>query len=241
MKSELTITPKGDTINILEGKALEPKHPNKLKISGQIDSVNKYLAARRGTLQPSGALQHIDRDLAVITVDEEAMTIHLDVDPNHAFGTEVVGKLEMNPDLVPFGINKTVEFTREKLIHLLRFSRRFFTLPAHHEALITAYQKLNISGNTNLKVETDTRGNKDMGFKKTIDSSSIPTEFVLEMPVFKGQPARKFRVEICLEASDASVRFWFESVELIEIIEKDKKEIFQAQLADYLEYAIIWK
>src|SRR5579872_2912661 len=133
MKSELTVTPKGDTINILEGTALEPKHPNKLKIVGQVQSVNHYMAARRGTTQPHGALQHIDRDLAVISIDEEAMTIHLDVDPNNPFGTEVLGKLEINPDLVPFGINKQVEFTRDKLIHLLRFSRRFFIHPSQHE------------------------------------------------------------------------------------------------------------
>ncbi len=241
MKSELIIQPKGDTVSVLEGKALEQLHPNKLVINGQIESVNRYLAARRGTAQPPKALQHIDRDLAVISVDEEAMTIKLDVDPNHPHGTIVVGKLEINPDLVPFGINKQVEFTRDKLINLLKFSRRFFTEPGKHEQLLSAYQKLNLTGSTALKAETDTRGNKDIGFKKTIDSSSIPTEFTLEMPIFKGQPNRKFRMEICLDATDASVRFWFESVDLVEITESDKKEIFKAQLADYLDYAIIWK
>lgn len=231
----------GSSLTVLEGKALDPKHPERLKIIGQIESVNAYLTARRGTQQPASCLQYIDKDLAVITMDEAAMTITLDVDPNHPFGTEVVGKLEFNPDLGAWFINKDKQFTREQLITLLKFNRRFFADPSQHAIMLDAYQKLNLTGQTSLKNETDTRGNKDQAFKKTIDSSTIPTEFSLLMPVFKGQPDKKFRVEICLDATDASVRFWFESVELIEIIETDKKAIFNAQVAGYTDYCIIWK
>lgn len=241
MKSELTIAPKGDTINILEGKALEPKHPLPLKIVGQIESVNVYLNARRGTAQLPGSLQHIDKDLAVITMDEANMTITLDVDPNHNFGTIVIGKLEFNPDLLAWFINKDKQFTREQLITLLKFNRRFFADASAHAIMLDAYQKLNLTGQTALKNESDSRGNKDAAFKKTIDSSTIPTEFILNMSVFKGQPDKKFRVEVCLDATDASVRFWFESVELIEIIEVDRKAIFNAQVAGYTDMAIIWK
>lgn len=241
MKSELTIGPKGDTINILEGKALEPKHPLPLKIIGQIESVNAYLNARWGTAQLPGALQHIDKDLAVITMDEANMTITLDVDPNNNFGTVVVGKLEFNPDLNAWFINKDKQFTREQLIALLKFNRRFFADASAHSIMLDAYQKLNLTGQTAMKNESDSRGNKDAAFRKTIDSSTIPTEFILNMPVFKGQPEKKFRVEVCLDATDASVRFWFESVELIEIIEVDRKAIFNAQVSGYTDMAIIWK
>lgn len=241
MKSELVITPKGDTLNILEGKALEPKHPERLRITGQIGSVNAYLTARRGTQQPPACLQYIDKDLAVITMDELSGTITLDVDPNHPFGTEVVGKLDFNPDLLIWSINKDTQFTREQLIKLIKMNRRFFADPSQHGIMLDAYQKLNLTGQTALKNESDSRGNKDASFKKSIDSSTIPTEFTLEIPVFKGQPAKKFRVEICLDATDASVRFWFESVELIEIIDADRKKIFNDQVAGYIDYAIIWK
>jgi len=245
MKSEsgnqYLISPRGDTISVLEGKALDPKHPLPLKIIGQIESVNSYLTARRGTLQPADCLQYIDRDLAVITMDELAGTITLDVDPNHPFGTVVIGKLEFNPDLLVWSINKDTQFTREQLIKLLKLNRRFFPDPSQHMIMLSAYQKLNLTGQTNLKNESDDRGNREAMFKKTIDSSNIPTEFTLEMPVFKGQPAKKFRVEICLDATDASVRFWFESVELIEIIDADRKKIFKDQVAGYLDHCIIWK
>jgi len=241
MKSELTITPKGDTLTLLEGKALELKHPDKLKISGQIESVNKYMAARKATEQAYGSLQHINRDLAVITVDDEAMSIHLDVDPNSPFGTEVVGTLEMNPDLLKFQLNQNYKFSREALVELIRMNRRFFADIVENGNVVSALQRLKISTTGSLEAGSDTRGNKESAFKKTVDSAVVPQTFVLFIPIFKGQPAKKFVVDLCLDTTENNVRFWLESVELIEIAQADKKAIISAQLADYLDYCIIWK
>lgn len=241
MKSEMNITPKGDVLTLLEGKALELKHPDKLKISGQIESVNKYMAARKGTEQAPGALQHINRDLAVITVDDEAMAIHLDVDPNNPFGTEVVGSLEMNPELLQFQLNKNYKFSRESLVELLRMNRRFFADRIENENVVSALQRLKISTTADIGQGSDTRGNKENAFKKTVDSAAVPQTFALFIPIFKGQPPKKFLVDLCLDTTEQNVRFWLESVELIEIIQVDKKAIISAQLADYLDYCIIWK
>jgi hypothetical protein len=231
----------GNVITILEGEANTPKEPNKLVIVGNIDSVNKYLVARKGSQQIAGNLQHIDRDLALITVDNDGMNIHLQVDPNNPFGTEVTGKMVMNPDLTQFQINAKKMFTRESLLELFKFNRRFFPVEGEADRLVKAYQRLQISTSTDVKAESDMRGNKDMAFKKAVDSQNIPTEFTLHLPIFKGQKDEKFRVEICLDATDASVRFWFESVELVELIDRRKKEIFQNELKDFLDFAIIWK
>lgn len=242
MKNEITFNGyTGNALTILEGKALDPKYPNKIQITGFIDSVNKYLGARKGAELSKDSFQAIDKDKAIIVVDDEEMNIHLFVEPNSPFGTEIIGQLEFDSFLNEFNINKPKEFTREALIKLFRFNRRFFEDKGKHEELVNAYQKLNISSAAQIKNETDTRGNKDLAFKKTINSDSIPTEFILEMPIFKGQKTEKFRVEICLDSTEASVRFWFESVELAELIQTRKQEIFKAQLADYLDYAIIWQ
>jgi len=242
VKSELIISPKGDTINVLEGKALEQKHPDRLVISGQIESVNAYLSTRKGTAQMPGSLQHVDRDLAVITIDEEAMTIHLDVDPNNPFGTEVTGKLLANPELAAFSINKAGHrFTRESLLEIITFRRRFFTDLDQYDRVKSSLQRLKISANSSTEVGSDSRGNKDSAIQKTVDSANIPAGFKLTIPIYKGQPAKTFLVELCLDYTDAGVRFYLESVELVEIAEADKKAIIQKQLADFLEFCIIWK
>jgi hypothetical protein len=80
-----------------------------------------------------------------------------------------------------------------------------------------------------------------MAFSKLIDSQHIPTEFILNIPIFKGFDPERFRVEVCLEATDASVRFYFESVELLELIETRKKEIFAAELESCKDMVIIHK
>ena len=151
-------------------------------ISGQIESVANYLNARRGAQQPEGALQHINKDLAVITMDEAAMTITLDVDPNHPFGTEVIGKLEFNPELLAWHINKDKQFTREQLITLLKFNRRFFADASQHRIMLDAYQKLNLTGQTALKNVSPTTGEiRTPPLKRRSDSTNIPTEFSLLM------------------------------------------------------------
>jgi hypothetical protein len=241
MKTENIIHLQGDTLTILEGKALEQKYPEKIKISGNIESISNFLKQRWAEEKQGNNLQHVNPELAIVTVDADAMIILFQLDPENYFGTEILAKLEFSTELKKFCINETKTFNREELIKLLRFNAIYFDDRSKHSQLLLAYQKLNLSSNAVVKHESDTRGNKDVAFQKTIDSSNIPTEFILNIPIFKGQPAERFRVEICLDATDASVRFWFESVELAELIEQRKKELFDKQLAYCEDFVIIHK
>lgn len=239
MKSELNVNVTGDTLTILEGKALEQKYPEKIKISGNVHSVANFLKARYATDKAGKKLQAVDKELAVVTVDEEKMTILLQLDPENVFGTEVLGKLETTPEVDQFCINTTKTFSREELVKLFRFNKRFFE--SDHEKILGAYQKLQIKTASDLQAENDQRGNKGLNFQKTVDSQNVPLDFILNIPIFKGFDPVKFRVEICLDATDASVRFWFESVEMNDIIEAQKKEIFEKQLVRCQDFVIIHK
>jgi hypothetical protein len=233
--------PQGSALTIREGKALEEKHPEKLVIKGRIETVRRYLDARRATLQAPGRLQHIDKDLAVITIDEDALSIHLDVDPNNVFGTEVTGQMQHNPYLASFNINKNHKFSRESFMELLKFSRRFFNDRVEHENVLNAVKRLKVSSTSDISQDSDNRGNKEAIFKKSVDSASIPNSFTLLIPIFKGQISRKFSVDLCLEVTDAGVKFYLESVELVELTEQDRKSIINAELANYTDFCTIWK
>lgn len=230
----------GNTLTVLEGAALEQKHPEKIKLSGNIASVKQFLD-KRYTGGKGKSLQEVDREKAVVLVDQKGMIIKLLLDPENCFGLEVVASLEVTDELKAFHINDNHQFTRESMIKLLKFNKRFFDNPLKHEELLEAYMKLNLSGSTSVKNESDDRGMKDMAFKKTINSQNIPLGFVLEIPIFKGQNVEKFRVDICLDVTDASVRFWFESVELDELSEMRKEEIFAKQLEACQDFVIIRK
>lgn len=234
------LQPGGNTITILEGKALELKQPEKIKLSGNIESIKNFLEKRyNGAAGKS--LQLVDKEKAVVIVDLDHMTIQLLLDPENVFGLEVFASLEITEDLKQFHINDNNTFTREAMIKLLKFNKRFFADPLKHEELLDSYMKLNLSGNTQIKSESDDRGNKDVAFKKSISSQNIPANFVLEMPIFKGQNVEKFRVDICLDVTNASVSFWFESVELVELIESNKQAIFDEQLKHCTDFPIIHK
>ena len=238
MKPEINITTSGDQLTILEGKTLDPKHPKKIQIEGNIDAVKEFLTKR--TAINGQVLQNLDKEKAVIIVDEDKMHIQLLLDPENQDGTEVMAKLEFTTYLKDFHINGQKTFSREELVKLLRFSKLLFDDADKHEALLKAYQTFDFSASIQAAIDTDQRGNKKGSLTKVI-STNLPADFILGLPIFKGQPKETFRVEICYDTTDASIKFWFESVELAQLIDQRKIEIFEESLSDYQDYVIIKK
>lgn len=252
MKQEIKLTTSEDQKELIirEGQALELKESLVINITGDIDTVASFVAKRYEKVnnpgdrkgQPLSSLQVIERDLAVVTFDKKNLSISLDVNPQDFYGPKVSGKLEVSDELKPFFINEPEGiFSREKLVKLLRFNKRFFSDPLVHDAVLRAFQTLSLTGNTQLNASSDTRGNKAAELKKTVDSQNIPTTFYLTIPVFKGQEPKKFLVEICLDSSEASVIFWFESVELAELKETIINGIFDEQKKLFADFVIVNK
>lgn len=232
----------GKPITILDGKALEQQPPVKIEISGDIKSVASFIAKRKVPVFSDGAsLQKINPDRAIVTVDKSDLSITLELDPENCYGTEVFAKLEMEPELLKFGIDTGKKYTQTELIKLLRRSKRFFFDAAAHEALLKAYMALDVKVTTDLKNDApDNRGNRFNSFDKKI-TANIPEDFILNIPIFKGQPVKKFRVEIILDSTDGSTKFWFESVELEELIAIESEAILNKELESCADYVIIWK
>lgn len=238
METKLNITPSGDKLSIYEGQALELKAPAKIAIKGNIEAVKEFLN-KRSAINGTVA-QNLDKSKAVIVVDEDGGTLHLMLDPENEDGTEITGKLEFTEYLRQFHINGQKTFTREELVKVLRFSKLLFETPDKHESLLKAYQTFDFSASIKASQDSDTRGNKANSLTKKIETN-LPADFVLRLPIWKGQPPETFRVEICYDTTDASIRFWFESVELAELIDQRKIEIFSEELKDYQDYVIIRK
>lgn len=225
-------------LTILEGKALETRPPKKLIIDGNINAVSDFLRIRKDN---GSIYQEIKSDTVVITVDEDDVTIILSTHPNDEYGTVVTARMNYTEEFKEWGINTTKQFTREALVKLIRFNRRYFDSPEKYESLLKAYMSLQISAQTEVKAASDNRGNKNNLFGKVVNSENIPTEFILVIPVFKGQPAERFRVEICIEVTEGSVRFWFESPELSDMIATRKKEVFDKITSEFPDFVVIRK
>lgn len=239
MNPELKVnfTPEGQTGVLLIGTALTPKEPVKLVINGNFTAVSSYI---NGKKNDANTYQEILSESAIVTCDEENLTIKLETNPNDVYGTVVTGTAELSEELSLFGINQTKFFNREQLVKIFRFNRRFFPNREEHQKLIMSYQSFKASVSKELSVESDQRGNRANHSSKMV-KTDLPESFVISIPLFKGYDPVTFPVEICIEENDSGCRFWFESIDLAEILETKKKEMFSNEL-NYCEgLTVIYK
>lgn len=229
----------GNEITIREGKALEHKPPEKILIAGDINTVRNYLKVRNGTF-PGNGNQFVNMATAVVAVDKKAMSIELLLDPENHYGTEVLAKLEFSDELKKWFINEQKTWKLSELTKHVRFNRIDFDDYEKHEMLLKAYQSFNFKTYIESVQESDQRGNKKNSFEKKVETG-LPTDFVLNIPIFKGQESQRFHVEICLETTEGAANFWFESTELHELIKTQRDIIFNEQLVACEGFVIINK
>jgi len=237
MKTELTVSPTGNEITIREGAALILKEPEKIVIAGDIKTVANFLSIRKTS---GTGLQTIDLSKSVISVDKKALAITLELDPENYYGTIVTGTLEISDELNQFSINQNKTFTKEQLVKLIKFNKLFFDNAGKHAEMLLAFQKVSSTVNIRANESSDDRGNKERAYVKEV-TTNAPTEFILNIPIFKRFPASKFRVEIALDVTDGSARFWFESTELHELMISSVDTIFSEQLKSADGFVIINK
>jgi hypothetical protein len=227
----------GNEIIIREGKALEQKPPEKIELSGDIKSVSAFLKTRNTYAL---GLQFVDIGKAVVEVDKANMTIVLNLDPENHYGASVTGKLELSDELKKWFINQAKTWKLNELTKHLRFNRIDFDDYDKHANLLAGYQSFNFKTYIESQQEADQRGNKKQSFEKKVETG-LPVDFVLNIPIFKGHESQRFHVEICLETTEGSANFWFESTELHELINTQKEIIFNEQLKSCEGFVIINK
>lgn len=230
-------SPNGTTLTVLQGNVLDTKPPEKILISGDIKTVNSFLGIR---LKAGAGTQTIDKAKAVIYVDKKKLTIELLLDPENHYGAKVLGTLEKSDELLPFCINQNKTFSKEELVKLIKFNKIFFDDADKHAEMLLAFQKISSTVNIKSNDSADDRGNKERAFVKEV-TTNAPTEFILNIPIFKGFDNVRFRVEVCLDVTEGSARFWFESTELHEIMQRTVDAIFDQQLQSAAGFVIVNK
>lgn len=230
----------GNEIIIREGQALPPVAPKKVEILGDIKTVSSFIEKRKDADDTRPNAQFIENDTAIVEVDKEKMEIKLSLDPSNPYGTTVTARLEPNPDLKQFAINGNKTFKQKELVDLLKFSRLFFEDFDKHGMLLKAYQTFNAKAFIDMASESDNRSNKSASYSKKVETN-LPTDFVMNIPIFKGQEKKRFHVEICFEVTDGGCNFWFESVELKELQDIESEKILREELKSCEDYVVIWK
>lgn len=223
----------GNEIIIREGQALPAKEPVKNIISGDINSISSFISIRKNQ-------KLIDEKKALVISNKGDLEISLLLDPENPYGAEVHAKLELSDELKAFHINETFTYSREQFVKLIRFNKIWFDSADTHEKLLNQVMAFAANTNTSVNAASDNRGNKNQAFNKAVVSDLLP-DFILNIPIFKGEDNSRFRVEIAYDVTEGSVKFWLESVELHEVKTKKVDEIFSTQLQSAAGLVIINK
>lgn len=222
MEEYIQITPTTDELTIIHKKALDELPPHNFHIDGNIHSVASFITDRFNKSSIQSALPSD----SVVIADITKGTLTLTINPDDRYSSTVTGKLVANPDLDLFKINTNKMYDRDELLKLIRFNSYRITNP---KPLIEELQKLRFQASITTQNAKDKRGNLEGSISKSI-TSEIPTSFILKMPIYQGSAVKAFMVDIVMETSDASVKFWLESTELHQLLVSERDEILNEEI-----------
>lgn len=229
MKEQLNITVTGDTITILEGRAPDPINLKPLLIEGNIQSVSGYLKNRT----PTGLYP----DHSHVIIDTAKGTITLIVADQSPINTTVKGSLYQPENLKGFGINENKMYSLKEITDNLRKHRHLF---ADRDECNSIVANLNAFKAT-VALEVEKTSNQRNSSSRNLVDKQVHfdnVDFKITSPLFVGMPPVTFIVEVCVDITDGSTRFWLESMDLIELTENSKVAALQAEYDTIAPYGM---
>lgn len=228
-------TDAGKEIIIRKGEALKLQPPRKVELSGSIKAPVEYITKRKA--------DHLPNTVHVI-YDKEAGTIELVADELNHYARLIKGTLSLNPKLKPFKINEGGETAIFKdlksVVKLIRFNKWIFADETRYQELIDALQKFEVKVQAEIKNIDNGRGNIEKGVKQTVQVNADLT-FTASAAIFLGSEVSKFKVEIVTEIRTGAIDYWFESVELEQLMIGQREVAMNEQLELLKEYVSIEK
>lgn len=189
--------------------------PTPTRIKGSIFAPNEFISKREKEYKPEGV--HV-------LYNKTKGTIELFCNAKDKFHDHITGELQMNPNLAEFNINGTKEMELSALIKLIRFSRWLFESDADHKRIVDCLMKFSAEVSQSVVKNNDQRGNIEENFVQKIKTSS-DLIFTATAATHIGLEPVKFKVDIVCEVRSAKVGFWFESIELKQLIEGQRDQL----------------
>ncbi len=211
-----------------EGLKHQPIHD--VLINGNLEAPFIYCKNLLSAKSNSSELENINNlHRSYFLVNEENLSITLYFEPHKYHKTIVCGSLKKFSKFEKLGINELTHYTKDELIRTLKRLGGFFPNGDDLAKLVNYFEKF--TGSIVIK-KTDEKGNNgayNVGVSKGVEISDLP-KFVLLMPLFKGEDAHLFTVEIIMEMTETTTKFWLISKEL----EHDYDTITRTKLLKYV-------
>jgi len=217
----------GNEIILREGTARDEFIAPAMNLSGNIDTPFRYIEKQKAYFPKYGSIEGKSVLKAHIAIDRENMVIALFVDPKSEDPDKIIGKLELHEDFVKFGINSGKELTTTALAELFKMNRSAFKDKETAMKLVKELRSFKAKVDKEVEKHSDDRANYTMHKSQAVDSN-IPASFQLVVPIFKGEPAITFEVEININAE--SLNCSLISPEVNDYIAVEKNKIIDEQI-----------
>jgi len=201
-------------------KALDPKYPTPVNITGTIDSPLRWLEKR---------INLIYQKQANITVDRDNMSISLVDNERDFFNNGIRGFLVISKEMQEFGINTDKKWDPIKLSQFLKMHRAFFTDKSENMMLVSILKNFKAKVNLDVERSKDENGSKVDNYSQVVDSN-LPKSFKLNIPLFKGSEYEEIEVEIYADIDGRDISLSLVSAGANETIETCKNAIINIQL-----------
>jgi hypothetical protein len=195
------------------------------------ERVSYNVSAAIGSPREFAEVRGVNKETDIVEYSYSGMSIVLKKDVNDYNKCDTIsGKLLQNPDLAAFGINTEKVFTITDFQKFIRLRRFLFSEPDQWDTILRQLSAFKAKISTQIEDTKDQRGNVQKGMSRSL-SAEIEMSFVLNLPVFVGQPAKKFRVDIGLDVTDASsVLVYLSSADLSELMASECINAINEQL-----------
>lgn len=228
---KINIQPEGDALTIRQGQAPANIEPNGFAFFGNISTVATWLETKAA---------EIDLLRSVVLVDRKSGIIMLYLNAGQENGrieSTVQAILEHSKYLTDFRINTGHKWELSELARFLKFNRRFFPDTQQNMELVAGLNSFKAKVSRDIEKVEDTRGNHRRLDDKRVDTQ-LPETFTLLMPLFEGEPAESFDVELHIDEKEGIVRATLHSVSLLEQRENFIEERLNAEIDKFKESGI---
>ena len=206
-----------------EGEApelLEIKEPERVVISGTIDTPFRWLEKR---------IELINQKASNIIVNRDVMGIALTVDETNYYQSDIRGELKTSKGMMEFGINTEKKWEPIKLSKFLKMHRAFFTDKSQNMMLVSTLKNFKAKVNQDIERSKEENGSKVDNYSQVVDSN-LPKSFKLNIPLFRGFACEEIEVEIYADVDGRDVSLSLVSAGANEAIEEYKNKVIDEQL-----------
>ena len=219
-------------IIIRHGEAAKIPSVSTYNFTGDLNAPYRFVKSKL-EVQPEGNwIQN-----SVVEVDFEKFTVTYRHNPQQKdCGYVITGKLCLNPDLEKFKINTDSAFTFPDLMKFLRRNRRFFHSPDEYNHWVKKLLNFKAKVTQIIDSKDDLKGNQSVHYDQIVEQE-LPDHLTLKIPIFKNMQPDILQVSIYIP-KDNVLSFYFESLDLYDIIEEQAHRYIDGQITQFNELQI---